>query len=90
MVDALLEAGLVSDVADLYTFDTARAAAILKELEAGKTAELPPCAAEPQEQVSMLDMTASALQQKLEAIQVETLTPIEAMNVLYELKQMVK
>ena len=67
-----------------------RAAAILKELEAGKTADLPAPAAEPQDQVSMLDLTASVLQKKLESIQVETLTPIEAMNVLYELKQMLK
>ena len=37
-----------------------------------------------------MDMTAVELQAKLEKITVETLTPIEAMNVLYELKQMIR
>ena len=39
-------------------------------------------------QVSMLDMGAGELRRALEAVTVETLTPIEAMNVLYKLKQM--
>jgi len=36
----------------------------------------------------MLDMGAGELRRALEAVTVETLTPIEAMNVLYKLKQM--
>ena len=40
------------------------------------------------EQVSMLDLHTDALREALERVNVETLTPIEAMNVLYQLKQM--
>ena len=80
----------VAKLAGLPQKVTTRAAAILKELEAGGISDAPIVSAEPQDQVSMLDLTASALQQKLESIQVETLTPIEAMNVLYELKQMIR
>ena len=36
----------------------------------------------------MLDMHDGELRRALEEITVETLTPIEAMNVLYQLKQM--
>ncbi len=80
----------VAKLAGLPKKVTARADTILKDLEAGAPAAAPVPAAQPQEQVSMLDLTASAIQSKLEAIHVETLTPIEAMNVLYELKQMLK
>ena len=38
--------------------------------------------------VGMLDLGAGELRRALEAVTVETLTPIEAMNVLYRLKQM--
>ena len=37
-----------------------------------------------------MDMDALTIRDKLAAITVETLTPIEAMNVLYELKQMIR
>lgn len=40
------------------------------------------------EQVSMLDLTSQQVCAALEAISVETLTPIEAMNELYKLKKM--
>ena len=40
------------------------------------------------DQVSLMDLQADAIREKLAAIQVETLTPIEAMNVLYQLKQL--
>ena len=36
----------------------------------------------------MMDLTALQLRSALEAITVETLTPIEAMNELYKLKKM--
>ena len=36
----------------------------------------------------MQDMGADEIRRRLEAITVETLTPIEAMNLLYELKQL--
>ena len=66
-----------------------RARQILKELEAegGKTYVKE--VREPEDQVSMLDLRAQQLQSALEAITVETLTPIEAMNELYKLKKMI-
>jgi DNA mismatch repair protein MutS len=66
-----------------------RAKTILKELESGAAA--PQAREVPQEdQVSMLDLDALSIRDRLEKITVETLTPIEAMNVLYELKQMIR
>lgn len=35
-----------------------------------------------------MDLQADEIREKLSAINVETLTPIEAMNVLYQLKQL--
>ena len=43
---------------------------------------------ESDDQISMLDLTGQQLCAALEAISVETLTPIEAMNELYRLKKM--
>jgi hypothetical protein len=45
-------------------------------------------AAEPEDQMNMLDLRAQQVQMALEAITVETLTPIEAMNELYKLKML--
>ncbi len=67
-----------------------RARKILKELEQG---QVPRTAAAPKaadEQVSILDLDALAIRDRLAKITVETLTPIEAMNVLYELRQMIR
>ena len=60
----------------------------LKELEeeGGKTYVKEVSA--PDDQLNMLDLRAQQLQSALEAITVETLTPIEAMNELYKLKKM--
>ena len=46
-------------------------------------------APEETEQVSMLDLGSQQVAQRLRMVDVNTLTPIEAMNLLYELKQMV-
>jgi DNA mismatch repair protein MutS len=43
---------------------------------------------EPQDQMSMMDLRGVQVCQALETINVETLTPIEAMNELYKLKKM--
>ena len=43
---------------------------------------------EPDDQISMLDLTGAQIRAALESISVETLTPIEAMNELYKLKKM--
>ena len=80
----------VAKLAGLPQKVTARAGAILQELEAGAVGAPAAAVPQPSEQMSMMDMTAASLRSKLEAIHVETLTPIEAMNVLYELKQMLK
>ncbi len=61
---------------------------ILEELEAGVPAAPAPAAAQPEEQVSLLDMGSAQVSARLRDVDVNVLTPIEAMNLLYELKQM--
>ena len=61
---------------------------ILDELESGNAKPAAPPAKQPEDQVSMLDLTAQQVCAALSAIQVETLTPIEAMNELYRLRKM--
>ena len=78
----------VAKLAGLPAKVITRARAILKELEEGKMPSLP--APIVRDQVSMMDIGSSALQEKLEAITLETITPIEAMNLLFELKQMLR
>jgi DNA mismatch repair protein MutS len=65
-----------------------RAREILAELETqnGKPTAQP--LPEPGDQVSMLDLRSQQVCAALEAISVETLTPIEAMNELYRIKKM--
>ena len=65
-----------------------RAREILKDLESGAPERAKPAAAPVSDQVSMLDMQSDELRRALEAITVETLTPIEALNQLYQLKQL--
>ena len=64
-----------------------RARAVLKELESGAP-KAPVIRKESSDQVSLMDLQADEIREKLAAVNVETLTPIEAMNVLYQLKQM--
>ena len=79
----------VAKLAGLPNSVITRAREILQELESGefspKQAVLPIS-----DQVSMLDMTALEVANALKSISVETLTPIEAMNQLYKLKQMLE
>ena len=65
-----------------------RAREILKELEAEGGHAPAPTVKEPEDQVSMLDLTGQQIIAALSSITVETLTPIEAMNELYKLKKM--
>jgi DNA mismatch repair protein MutS len=65
-----------------------RARQILAELEADGHAPVKIVTAEPQEQISMLDLSSQQVCAALEGLSVETLTPIEAMNELYKLKKM--
>ncbi|MEG1858426.1 MAG: DNA mismatch repair protein MutS, partial [Pseudoflavonifractor sp.] len=65
----------------------ARARDILAELEAGG---LPAPAAAPlpaADQISLGDMGAAEAAERLRRVDVNTLTPIEAMNLIFELKQ---
>ena len=39
-------------------------------------------------QVSLLDLGASQAAERLRRVEVDTMTPIEAMNLLFELKQL--
>ena len=65
-----------------------RARTILAELEAGGGPAAPAPAAPPAEdQVSLMDMGAAQVLDRLRQVDVNTMTPIEAMDLLYELKQ---
>jgi DNA mismatch repair protein MutS len=65
-----------------------RARQILKELESGGAAPQPVKAQPVSDQMSFLDVGGSQIAQKLRDITIETLTPIEALNILFELKKM--
>ena len=65
-----------------------RAREILDELESGKGEVVIQKAAEPEDQISMMDLRGQDICAALEKITLETLTPIEAMNELYRLKKM--
>ena len=68
-----------------------RAKDILKELESSSGATQPapnPQAEEPARQLNLITNSDSALTAKLEQVDLNTLTPIEAMNLLYELKNL--
>ena len=68
-----------------------RARQILKELEQGAPKPDRAVSSAPADgQVSMLDMAGDAVRQKLESLSVETMTPIEAMNALFALKQLLE
>ena len=76
----------VAKLAGLPDRVISRARELLKELEEGGAVRTVTVAAE--DQLSITSMANDALRKKLETLAVETLTPIEAMNALYELKQM--
>ncbi len=65
-----------------------RARQILEELESSQPKAVYVAPAQSSAQMSMLDLGAQQVRQALEAIAVETLTPIEAMNELYKLKKL--
>ncbi len=66
-----------------------RARQILSELEQGSVPGTPAvsAAAEPQAQMSFADVSGSELVGRLRAVDLNVLTPIEAMNLLFELKK---
>ncbi len=78
----------VAKLAGLPNSVVQRAREILKELEDEGIAPVKVVKQEQDDQMSMLDLNAQQVCAALEAITVETLTPIEAMNELYKLKKM--
>ena len=80
----------VAKLAGLPNTVVSRAREILKELESGSAKQVVQAVAEPEDQVSMMDMRYAQIGQLLDSISVETLTPIEAMNQLYKLKMMLQ
>ena len=80
----------VAKLAGIPNAVISRAREILAELEAQGPAQPAVAAAEPEDQVSMIDLTGQQIVSALSAISVETLTPIEAMNELYKLKQLLQ
>ena len=79
----------VANLAGLPASVITRARQILKELES-QTPErvVAHKVAEPDDQISMMDLSSQQVTDALRAINVETLTPIEAMNELYKLKKL--
>ena len=80
----------VANLAGLPASVIARARQILTELENQNPQQLSVKKAQQDghDQVSMLDICSQQVTDALRAINVETLTPIEAMNELYKLKKM--
>ena len=77
----------VAKLAGLPPRVISRARELLKALEEGAPVRTVTVAAD--DQISLTAMENDALRKKLESLSVETMTPIEAMNALYELKKMV-
>ena len=79
----------VAKLAGLPNAVISRAREILAELEStGNVAPVHTATQEEDSQISMLDLHSQQVCSALEALTVETLTPIEAMNELYKLKRM--
>ena len=78
----------VAGLAGLPAPVIARAKQLLADLEQGVHPPVKPDRQPAEDQVSMADLAAQAVCRELEKVNVETLTPIEAMNVLFKLKQM--
>ncbi len=78
----------VAKLAGLPNGVVSRAREILAQLESEGGVQRTVKAAEPEDQISMLDLRSQQVCDALSALTVETLTPIEAMNELYKLKRM--
>ena len=78
----------VAKLAGIPNVVISRAREILAELESEGAVQPTTAIRQPEDQVSMMDLTGQQIMAALSAISVETLTPIEAMNELYKLKKM--
>ncbi len=82
----------VAKLAGVPDYITSRAKEILSELESGNNERIlnkPKKSAQDIEQLSLMPSIDSAIAEKLKGVDLNTLTPIEAMNLLYELKNMI-
>ena len=82
----------VAKLAGLPDIIIERAKEILSDLESGKSGDMRPNPKpkdEPGEQLSLMPQVDSAIADKLNSVDLNTLTPIEAMNLLFELKNMI-
>lgn len=83
----------VAKLAGVPDYITNRAKEILADLESGKTKtdiiNKPKKSAEDIQQLSLMPAVDSVIADKLKKIDINTLTPIEAINLLYELKNMI-
>ena len=80
----------VAKLAGLPNSVVNRARQILAELESQDPKPRKEVISQPDDQVSMLDLTSQQVCAALSSLTVETLTPIEAMNELYKLKKMLQ
>jgi DNA mismatch repair protein MutS len=64
-----------------------RAKTVLTELEQGRGAVKTTHAPAPDDQISLLDMSSGEIAQRLKQTDLNTLTPLEALNLLFELKK---
>ena len=80
----------VAKLAGLPNSVVSRARQILEELETDGAPQPKVVKPEPDDQISMMDLSAQQVRTALESISIETLTPIEAMNELYKLKKMLE
>jgi len=82
----------VANLAGLPASVITRARQILKELESQnpQPAAYSKTPAPVDDQISMMDLSSQQVSQALRQINVETLTPIEAMNELYKLKKLLE
>jgi DNA mismatch repair protein MutS len=78
----------VAKLAGLPNWVINRARQILEELESTEGRPVHTPTQQPDDQISMLDLTGQQVADALRGINVETLTPIEAMNELYKLKKL--
>ena len=79
----------VAKLAGLPEQVIARARTLLAQLEAGQPAAPASASAAPaDDQISLGDLRGAELVRRVEEISPETLTPIEALNLLYELKKL--
>ena len=73
----------VAQLAGVPAWIIRRGREILKELEAGERPAPVQPKEEPEEQVGLADLAGQAVLEELRKVELNTLTPIEAMNLLY-------